>query len=83
MVSRGRPKNKTKYQLTYEQQVWDNYNPYFKPKEYNHKEILTHNQKLQMNRLEKAYTKIAELAGYEPNKGLITSISKKAFDAVQ
>jgi hypothetical protein len=68
-----------KYELTYAQMVWDNYNPYVQPKEYNDKELLTHDQEKYLKRLQKAYTRLAELAGYEPNKGLITSISKKAL----
>ena len=72
----GRP---TKYFLTYEQKVWDNYSPYVKPKEYNEKELYTHKQELALKRLQKAYTRLSELAGYELNKALITSISKKAL----
>lgn len=78
-MNRGRP---TKYTMTYAQKVWDNYNPYAVPKEYNQKEILTHNEKLQLARLEKAYTKLAQLAGYEPNKAVINILSKKALGNV-
>jgi len=75
----GRP---TKFVLTYEQQVWDNYNPYHPPKEAKHYELLEHKKEVELGRLQKQLTKLAELAGYEVNKGLITSISKRLLGNV-
>jgi hypothetical protein len=75
----GRP---TKYVLTYEQKVWDNYNPYNPPKEAKHHELLDHKKEVELARLQKQLTKLSELAGYEPNKGLITSISKRLLNNV-
>jgi hypothetical protein len=79
MARRGRP---TKFTLTYEQKVWDNYNPYFPMKEPTTKELAEHYNEKHLNKMEKALTKICDLAGYEPNKGLITRISKRLLDTV-
>ena len=69
----------TKYTLSYAQKVWDNYNPYYPLKEPSDKELLTHKEQVALKRLQKAYTKLAELAGYETSTTLITIISKKAL----
>lgn len=80
MANKGRP---TKYVLTYEQQVWDNYNPYSPAKEASDKELFEHKQDIGLQRLQKQLTKLAKLAGYEEiNKGLITSISKRLLGNV-
>jgi len=75
----GRP---TKYVMSYEEQIWDNYSPYVKPKEYNEQELYTHKQEIALKRLQKAYTMLSELAGYEESKTAITIISKKALGNV-
>lgn len=80
MVRKGRP---TKYVLTYEQQVWDNYNPYNPAKEASDKELIAHKTDVHLERLQKQYTKLAKLAGYEPNKVLINSISRRILRGVQ
>jgi hypothetical protein len=80
MANKGRP---TKHILTYEQQVWDNYNPYSPAKEASDKELLEHKKDVGLERLQKQLTKLAQLAGYEEiNKGLITSISKRLLSHV-
>jgi hypothetical protein len=79
MGRRGRP---TKFTLTYEQKVWDNYSPYFPMKEPTAKELEQHYNEKHLMKMEKALTKICDLAGYQPNKGLITSISKRLLDTV-
>jgi hypothetical protein len=79
MGRRGRP---TKFVLTYEQKVWDNYSPYFPMKEPTAKELEKHYDDKHLKKMEKALTKMCILAGYEPNKGLITSMSKRLLDTV-
>ena len=79
MGAKGRP---TKYQLTYAQKVWDNYNQYHPVKEANDKELKEHQEDVRLQRLIKGYTKLAVLAGLEPTKAAITIISKKALHRV-
>lgn len=80
MVKKGRP---AKYELTYEQKIWDNYNPYNPPKEASDKELMTHKQELAFNRLVKGYTELAKLAGYEEvPKSFITLLVKRVLAKV-
>jgi hypothetical protein len=79
MGRKGRP---TKYVLSYEQKVWDNYNPYNPPLDPRGKQLEQHYDEKKLLKMEKAVTQLANLAGYEANRGLITSISKRLLDAV-
>jgi len=74
MSNKGRP---TKHVLSFEQQIWDNYNPYYQIKEHTDKELLTRKEQQELDRVSKAITKIADLAGYEITKHIATIISKK------
>lgn len=79
MVKKGRP---TKHVLSFEQIIWDNYNPYYQPKEASDKELLTRKEQVALERLQKAYTQLADLAGIEVSPGMITHISKRNLKRV-
>jgi hypothetical protein len=74
MGRKGRP---TRYTLTYEQKVWDNYNPYHPMKEPTAKELTEHYNEKHLLKMNKALTYMANSAGYEADKAIITIISKR------
>jgi len=77
----GKPGPKPK-DKTFEEEVWDNYNPYYKSKEPTHKELQKRLDDKTLDRMHKNLTQIAEMAGYETSKGIITIISKKVLSTV-
>ena len=78
MAKRG-PKPKEK---TFEEEVWDNYNPYYKSKEPTAKEMQKRADDKTMERMNKNMALIAEMARYEASKSIITIISKKILSTV-
>lgn len=79
MGRKGRP---TKYVLSYEQKVWDNYNPYNPPLDPRGKKLEEHYDEQKLKKMHKALTQLSILAGYEPNKTYITILSKRLLDTV-
>lgn len=79
MGRKGRP---TKFVLTYEQKVWDNYNPYHPMKDANYKELEEHYNEKHLKQMNKVLTQLATLAGYETNKSVINIYSKNLLDTV-
>lgn len=79
MGRKGRP---TKFTLTYAQRQWDNYSPYYPMKEPNAKELDKHYDEKHLNGISKALTYIAQMAGYETNKTVISIYSKNILDTV-
>ena len=79
MGRRGRP---TKFVLTYEQKVWDNYNPYYPMKEATPKELNEHYNEKHLKQMNKALTKVSEMAGYESSEAIITILSKRILGLV-
>ena len=78
MAKRG-PKPKDK---TFEEEVWDNHNPYYKPKEPTHNEMKKRLDDKTLARMQKNLKNIADHAGYEATPVIITIISKKVLSAV-
>lgn len=78
MAKRG-PKAKEK---TFEEEVWDNHNPYYKPKEPTHNEMKKRMDDKTLARMQKNIAFMAEKCGFEENKGAVTIISKKVLSAV-
>lgn len=79
MGRKGRP---TKFILTYEQKIWDNYNPYAPMKEPTPKELKQHFNEVHLGKVSKALAYIAEMSGYEASNELITYKSKKLLSNV-
>ena len=79
-VGKRGPKPK---EVTFEEEVWDNYNSYYKPKEATANELQKRVDDKNMVRMQKNLTQIANNAGYETTPNIITIISKKVLFAVQ
>jgi hypothetical protein len=79
MGRKGRP---TKFVLTYEQKLWDNYNPYHPPVDPKGKQLDEHYDDKNLKKMNKVLTQICNLAGYEVNKSAINIISKNILDTV-
>lgn len=78
MAKRG-PKPREK---TFEEEVWDNYNPYYKVKEPTNKELDKRAEDKTLARMQKNITYIADQLGYESTPNIITIISKKILSEV-
>jgi hypothetical protein len=79
MGKRG-PKAKEK---TFEEEVWDNYNPYYKAKEPTVNEMQKRADDKTLARMHKNLTYISDQARYGATHNIITIISKKVLSAVQ
>jgi hypothetical protein len=69
-------------EITFEEEVWDNYNPYYQAKEPTAKEMQKRADDKTLARMNKNMTLIADNAGYVTSKQIITTISKKVLSAV-
>ena len=78
MAKRG-PKPKEK---TFEEEVWDNYNPYYKPKEPTVNEMQKRTDDKTLARMQKNMSYMSDQAGYGVTPNIITIISKKVLSAV-
>jgi hypothetical protein len=79
MGRKGRP---TKYVLTYEQRIWDNYSPYRKPVDKSGEKFDKHLKEKTLKRMKKVLEKMSGLAGYQKNDTVIDIISNRLLNAV-
>lgn len=77
----GKPGPKPK-EKSFEEEVWDNFDPYYKAKEPTAKEMQKRADDKTLTRMNKNLTLIADNAGYVTSKQIITTISKKVLSAV-
>ena len=78
MGKRG-PKPKEK---SFEEEVWDNFNPYYKTKEPTANEMQKRVDDKTLTRMQKNITYMADQLGYQATPNIITIISKKVLSAV-